>query len=377
MTQSNKYIWLRNFALLSTCGFLCYSLFPFPPISWRLLFLGTAIITIWPNAKCLTQLEKTIIIFWGLNLIYFFASYLWLDRPSTSQIGNISVTLLAIPLYGILGRKGLFTERFNLVAVMLLLISSFIYFESLKLVMLARFIGRDAITNNASTVFLYILPFILLLKNRLISYCVAIVCAYFLMEGAKRGNIVFAIPIILLFVVLIFRDKQVKVYEKFLFVIIFLFAISWGSKRFSENEYLQKRVEETIEGDSSNRDKIYSNAWNVYSESESVRNIIFGYGFDATINNKKIGNYAHNDWLEILVDYGAVGIVFYLSIFILLYKQIRKTKKLQKRFVLSAVFLVWFSKSLLSMGFTEETTFVLFMLLGGVTQGEEPNTIKQ
>lgn len=368
MTPYKKYIWLRNISLLSICGFLCYSLFPLPPITWRLLFLGTAIVAIWFNTTGLSRLEKWVIGFWGLNLVYFIASYLWLDNPSTTQIGNISVTLLAFPLFGILGRKGILTERFYIIAAVLLLLSSVVYFNSLKVMLLAKFINRDDITNNASVVFLYILPFILLVRNRYISYVITIVCAYFLMEGAKRGNIVCAIPVIILFIILTFRNKQVKVFEKILFIIFFLFAVSWGAKQFAENEYLQQRVEQTMEGDSSNRDLIYANAWNAYSGSESVLNIIWGYGFDGTINHKQIGDYAHNDWLEILVDYGAIGAIFYLSIFILLYQQIRKTKDLQTKYVLIALSTIWLLKSAFSMGFTEETTFILFMLFGYVNQ---------
>lgn len=371
MTQQKKYIWLRNIALLSICGFLCYSLFPVPPITWRLLFLGVVFFTIWPNLNKLTRLEKWIIAFWGLNLVYYFTSYFWLDSPSTTQIGNISVTLLSIPLFLTLSRRGVMTNKFYSYAIILLLLSAIVYYESLRVIMLAKFIHRDDITNNASVVFVYLLPFVLFLKNRYLSYGVTLICAYFLMEGAKRGNIVCAIPVIILLVLLTFRNKQVRIYEKFLFIVFFLFAVTWGIKQFEQNEYLQQRIEQTIEGNTSNRDRIYGNAWKVYSESESIINIIGGYGFDATVNNRQIGNYAHNDWLEILVDYGVVGIIFYTSMFILLFRQIRQKKDIQKRYTLIAITSVWFLKSAFSMGFTSDTLFILSLSLGYVYQRED------
>ena len=165
MTQQKKYIWLRNIALLSICGFLCYSLFPVPPITWRLLFLGVVFFTIWPNLNKLTRLEKWIIAFWGLNLVYYFTSYFWLDSPSTTQIGNISVTLLSIPLFLTLSRRGVMTNKFYSYAIILLLLSAIVYYESLRVIMLAKFIHRDDITNNASVVFVYLLPFVLFLKK--------------------------------------------------------------------------------------------------------------------------------------------------------------------------------------------------------------------
>lgn len=368
MRQTYKYIWLRNIALLSICGFLCFSLFPVPPITWRLLFLGTATITIWYNIYQLTHLEKWALTFAGLNLGYYFISFFWLNNPSATQIGNILVTLLSIPLFMTLGRNGVMTERFYLIGLPLLIVSSIIYFESMQLRFLEVFLGREDITNNGSVVFLYILPITLFLKNRYFSYGITLISAYFLMEGAKRGNIICAVPVIILFIVLTFRNRRVRIYEKLIFIVFFLFAISWGIKQFEQNEYLQTRVEQTIEGNSSNRDILYTNAWKVYSESNNLKNIIFGYGFQATCYNQQIGNYVHNDWLEILVDYGAFGAIFYLTIFLLLFQLIRKEKDVQKRYVLIAIALVWFFKSIFSMGFTSDTMFILFLSLGYVCQ---------
>ena len=377
MTQQKKYIWLRNISLLSICGYLCYSLFPFPPVIWRLLFLGTAILVIWPNMKSLSRLEKTVIGFWVLNLIYFFISFLWLDNPSISQIGNISVTLFAIPLFMILGRKGVMTDRFYSIAVVLLLLSAMIYFESMRVFMLAKFINRDDVTNNASVVFLYILPFILLLKNRYLSYLTTLLCVYYLMEGAKRGNIICAIPVLFIFILSIFRNKQVKFYEKLVFIVFLLFATSWGVEKFVENEYLQARVEQTMEGDSSDRDVLYTNAWRTFSESENIRNMLFGYGFDGALHHPKIKAYAHNDWLEILVDYGVLGAFFYLSIFFLLFMRIRKEKDFRKYYVMITISVIWLLKSAFSMGFTGETIFILFIAWGYVCQVKDSESQKR
>lgn len=370
MTQQKKYVWLRNIALFSICGFLCYSLFPFPPIIWRLLFLGTAILVIWPNMKNLSSFEKTVIGFWGLNLIYFFVSYLWLETPSTTQIGNISVTLLAIPFFVTLGKKGVMTDRFYSLAVILLLFSAMVYFESMRMFMFSSFIDHDDVTNNASVAFLFILPFILFLKNRYLSYFVTIVCVYFLMEGAKRGNIICAVPVLLLFILSTLRNKYVRFYEKFVFLVFLLFAISMGTKQFVENEYLQERVEQTLEGNSSNRDVIFVNAWKVFSESENIDNVIFGYGFDGTIHHENLRIRAHSDWLEILVDYGITGIIFYVSIFLSLFSMIKKEKSFKNKYILTSVVAIWFLKSIFSMGFSGEIMSLLFISLGYVSMGK-------
>lgn len=368
MIQLKKYIWLRNITLISICGFLCNSLLPLPIMTWRLLFLVIVFLTIGPNLSGLTKMEKTVIIFWGLHLIYFFVSFLWLDSPSISLIGSISVSLLSIPLFMTLGRKGVMTSRFYIVATIALVLSALYYYWIMKAKLLAALLNGQDITINASTVFLYILPIIIILKNRYISYSVLLVCVYFILDSAKRGNIVCAIPVILLFIILTFRNKQVRFYEKSIFVVFFLFAVSWGIKQYEQNEYLQQRMEDTMEGNSSGRDHIYENAWKVYSESQSVKNIILGYGFQGTVNIKQLGKYAHNDWLELLVDNGIVGALLYLYIFILLFKKIRREKDLQKRYLLISIVSVWLLKTLFSMSYTIETAYILYFMLGAVTQ---------
>lgn len=371
MRQQKKYIWYRNIALLSICGYLCYSLFPVPPITWRLLFLATAILTISPNLHTLSRFEKTVIAFWAMHLIYFFASYFWLGSPSTTLIGNISVSLLSIPLFMTLGRRGVMTQRFYLVATIALVLSALVYYWTMKIKLLTALLLAEDTTINASVVFLCIIPLIYILKNRYLSYSLLLVCVYFIMDAAKRGNIVCALPVILLFIFYTFRNKQVRFYEKSIFVAFFLFAVSWGLKQYEQNEYLQKRMEQTMEGNSSGRDRIYENSWKVYSESQYIKNIILGYGFQATYYNKQIGNYAHNDWLELLVDNGIVGELVYALIFILLFKMIIKEKNIQKRYLLLAIASIWLLKSMFSMSFTDDITYTLFLLFGYVTQKEE------
>ena len=149
-------------------------------------------------------------------------------------------------------------------------------------------------------------------------------------------------------------------------MLFFIFTVSWGLKQYEQNEYLQKRMEQTMEGNSSGRDRIYENSWKVYSESQDIKNIILGYGFQVTYYNKQIGNYAHNDWLELLVDNGLVGALFYLYIFILLFKIIKKEKDLQKRYILISIAIIWLLKSMFSMSFTSSLMCIMFITLGWI-----------
>lgn len=68
-------------------------------------------------------------------------------------------------------------------------------------------------------------------------------------------------------------------------------------------------LNQTLEGDSSGRDSIYSILWYAFLENGSLFHCLFGLGVDATISIA--GNFVHNDWLELLINNGLLGIVLY------------------------------------------------------------------
>jgi O-antigen ligase len=129
------------------------------------------------------------------------------------------------------------------------------------------------------------------------------------------------------------------------------------------SDYLVSRIAKTLEGDTSNRDIIYAAAYNTWLNAENIHNTIFGFGTDGTTH--LIGIRAHNDWLEILIDFGILGIFFYFSFLSSIVRTIWRNKHNHLLFyTLLAVFFIWFSKSLVSMGFTNDIFSFLAMEIG-------------
>jgi len=184
---------------------------------------------------------------------------------------------------------------------------------------------------------------------------------YFVIFGAKRGNIVsMIIPFYLLF-----RAKsRLKSFSSEVIAIIGFAALAvFAYYTMIGSDYLMGRIEKTIEGDSSGRDVIYATALDTWLNGEHSYNLFLGAGTDATMH--LMGVRAHNDWLEILVDFGLLGAVFYLAFFVCLLKTAWRNKKNRTTFyTLLAVFFIWFSKTLYSMGFTENLFSYLSMTIG-------------
>ena len=134
---------------------------------------------------------------------------------------------------------------------------------------------------------------------------------------------------------------------------------------FEKNDYVAQRFEQLQEGNSSGRDVIYAESWQLWSQSGNLQNFVFGYGTDGTVHNLSMHKRAHNDWLEILVDYGLIGAISYMIIFIVLATYIWQNRKNKDYLpLLISIAIIWITKSMYSMGFQEEWFAFLLMPLG-------------
>ena len=366
----DKYILVRNLALLCMIGNLLYFIFPFPAIVWRLTFVVLSLCCVYKDMLYygLDKIERSILIFVILNLVYFFVSYLWIE-PSTTVIGNTLYALLSFILFSFLGKRGLLTDRFVTIASIVLVTVSIPSFYNAQQIALSKVFYRDSTTVNSSVLFLMLLPFLFVVKNKMISLFIFCVCLFFFFFGAKRGNIVAAVIPSILYVWVLLRESR-RSFIKIILLIIAIIAISyWLKDLVLSNEYLLKRIDSTLEGDSSGRDVIYDSTWNLWYNSNSLINILFGFGYDGTVTFSPTHHYAHNDWLEIIVNFGLLGILCYVWIFITIFKTILKIKLVSRKYILESIVCIWILKTLFSMGYTEESMALMAIPFGFIYSG--------
>jgi len=117
------------------------------------------------------------------------------------------------------------------------------------------------------------------------------------------------------------------------------------------------------EGGSSGRDIIYANIFNGWYSSQSILNLLFGFGFAASLNLSN-GKFAHNDWLELLSNFGLIGICVYLGLFIIGFKYVFYTKwTVEKRILIFTVLLIWLFTTFVSMSYTSEKGYIQSLLI--------------
>ncbi len=362
----DKFILIRNLAIICMIGNLLYFLFPFPAIVWRLSFVLLSLYCVYEDyiRYGFSGIEKAILIFTGLNLIYFFVSYLW-SNPSTTTLGNTLYALLAYVMFAFLGKEGILTHKFILVSAILLTVAAIPSFYNAQQLALAKLAsGGDETTVNASTIFLMLLPLLLCLKKRMVSLVLYCICLFFLITGAKRGNTLAAIIPSILFLWMLFKENKKNVFKISLLVIAVAAIAVWAKDMVLSDDYLLSRYEQTLEGNTSGRGVIYSTMWNMWSGSDNIVNLLFGYGYNGTFLYSPMHKFAHSDWLEILVDFGLLGALFYAAIFISFARLYFRLDRGYARLACIAIVSIWLMKTIYSMGFTDQTLALMAIPFG-------------
>lgn len=360
--MNKKAVFLRNISILCICGCLLFWIFPFPPMVWRiLLILISLYVILTQNTKRMLFCEK-ICVFLSLMFMLYFVISIAGQSNTISEIGNVLCALLPIPLFKYLTEKSVFTDKvINILVVLILVCSVFFYFEfqNLKYAQIGR---EENIAINASGLFLAIIPLLFITKNNIIKFGALLVCSYFLISAVKRGNIIAAIVPIFLLLYQHFKGSKKSIWKTILYIIFIVGFVIVIYNWVISNEFFQYRVEQTEEGNSSNRDILYRSILNIFHNTDSVIHILFGYGYNAT--NRLIGMMAHSDWLEILLDYGVIGVVIYALFFVSTIHQVKYYNNAQEKLFLVSCIIIWILKSIYSMFIFDTNSFVMAMCIG-------------
>lgn len=314
---------------------------------------------------------------WLLSLFVVYGVVLLIDRgPSIvvngevfSNSGYIKPIVLSLcPIYAFyeFARSGFLTKeklKFWIVAFFVVTTCSFFYEQQKRIMTLLESGSKAAgVTNNASYVFLGLIPLLIFYRKHLfIQYIALAYCLYFVVSGMKRGAILIAVICLCVFIYQSFRQAASKQKMLLCFLIIALIYIGYMfiSADLMQDTYFQTRLEETLEGQSSGRNEIYSNIWEVYKNSD-LFNLIFGFGANGTM--LYTAKFAHSDWLEILMNQGILGVSVYLLYWCQFYRSWKKTRNEEIKTALGLLLLILLIKSVFSMSYASYTFYINSLL---------------
>lgn len=233
------------------------------------------------------------------------------------------------------------------------------------------------IVNNASYTFVWLLPFVFLfIKRKILSFIFAFICLVFIIQGGKRGAMVTGGIALIVFTYYQLRTlSQKNRIRGYVLVLMGMIAMSYYAyDYYSNNEFLINRIEQTTEGYSSGRDVLAEKIFNGWLNSETYYHLLFGYGFAASWDFA--GNYAHNDWLELLSNFGLIGVFICLMLFYTAFSyNYKQGWSKNKRILGFTIVFMWLLITLFSMGYPSNDNYLMAFLLAYLIGNNEKQLI--
>ena len=296
-------------------------------------FVVLASLLSWTGDPLQLDISKNFLL---VGATYFSASYYFRTRILTNrqlQWFWIIAIILAIPLY------------YN-------------YQE-----ILVNNLGRSTVTNNIGYLFLALFPMILASQRSYKKLIAILVVSFFVFHSLKRGAI-------FLFVVstVIYglnsrgrtRNHRTNTYiKRFALVLLPLCLYYVLSIKASSLTLLAKLLARFNE-QAGARPENYIALFNHLSSDIGARRTLFGSGSAATASITPEQALAHNDWLEITVDFGFIGLILYALWFLTTVRLIHPFNG-SRNSEAAILVLSWAMLSLYSMWFNSHIT-AIYML---------------
>ena len=154
---------------------------------------------------------------------------------------------------------------------------------------------------------------------------------------------------------------------------IFVGFVLLGGLYLGLNQFMAKEIEsitariENIKSDEgSGRGEIYNSVYYEITENQDIISYLFGKGHNEVINSKgSKGFSAHNEFLEVAYDYGIIGFIIFLFIFVAILRTCKKPKIHHHKVAIFLSFIIFFTFSLTSHTILNTTNIVFLCMFWG------------
>ncbi|MBO5538855.1 MAG: hypothetical protein J6I52_09665 [Prevotella sp.] len=279
-----------------------------------------------------------------------------------------SWSLLPIFAFYNFAKKGLLTKQFMLKWVYACVVVATISYYFGMLQSLARHEGEEEATNNGGYIIISLLPMFIFLKDRSWPQYLLIAGAMLLaILSMKRGAALVGIISVTIYFYYLFRNsKKSRKIQAFVALMVAALSLFYVYDRLSTtSEYFQERMEETMEGDTSGRDYIHGFLIEYYLNQYTPTEQLIGRGGNATL--EVLGQFAHNDWIELGINQGLLGMLLYLFFWIAFVKLLMKRNvPPEVKTALAMIFVIYFLKTFFSMSYSGYTLYASMVFGYGI-----------
>lgn len=275
-----------------------------------------------------------------------------------------SWSLLPIFAFYHFAKTGQLTKQFMLKWLgVFIVVATISYFSGLRHAMMRN--DEEETTNNAGYLIVSLIPMFVFLKKRSwVQYLLIGGALLLTIMSVKRGAVLVGLVAVAVYFRYLFKNSTLMGQMNLVFALIIAASgIFYTFDRLlTSSAYFQERMDETLEGDTSGRDVIQGFLINYYMNQYTLTEQLIGKGANATL--EVFGMFAHNDWIELGINQGLLGILFYLFFWIAFVKLLlRWDVPPEVKTVLTMIFAIYFLKTFFSMSYSVYT-FYACMALG-------------
>ena len=221
------------------------------------------------------------------------------------------------------------------------------------------------ITNNAGYFLVSVIP-ILALSNlkQYVRFVLLGLCIFFVVSSFKKGAIITGTVSAAMFLYHTVKSvsKQKRIlYIVFAVILVYLFY-DYLYNLFLDNDYFYSRIEQFfVERNAGERENLYSTFYNFFLSQDNIINILLGNGAYYTLQISD--NFAHNDWLEIAVGQGLLGLIVYVNYWIATYRMaVKSNLPSNKSFAMLLIFVIYLLKTMFSMSYDAMNIFSTYVI---------------
>ncbi len=315
-----------------------------------------------------------ILIFWAMNAISFiispkhlFSYLLFLEADTLVIFKSITIALFSFfPFYYFFKHSYIKESSFKSY-ILLLFIGSILNLISGYFLQAQETLEKNNVVNEAY-LFVQLIPlFFIFFKGRQ-QYLLMAASALLILWGSKRGAILCMGFEMLVFFIYLWKEDPFGRKHRGVILLLVGLMVCVGAYFVLGNEFLQERLLSTgsnVDKSGDVRTERYLALWTIYFNNSSIEELLFGYGFAQTFNLG--GGLAHQDWIELLIDNGFVGLLLYVLMIGACVKNIIKWNKCIPKFVKYALIcctINWCLTATYSMVYASRESFIFFLSLG-------------
>lgn len=311
------------------------------------------------------RLSRRLSCLWLYICIVSFIYFLYHPIGSKNLYGMIILPLL---LFYFSGTTSHYAKSDNVIIWTMTIVVLFLAYYYLKNYYEKELFYAEKTSTGAYAI-LYLLPFLLCHKNRVFQILAIILTLVVIMFSLKRGGFVALLAAIVVYL-LIFQiginKKRFNIWRLLLLVVLpigFYMLIIYLDENVLEGLLFSRfEMDETGSG----RLEIYQKYWMMIIDS-SPWYLLVGHGWQGSLRDSGLGYTCHNDFLESIVDFGIIGFILYIILYIELIKLCRRMVRDNNVYspALGASIAMFFTNSMVSHILIYPKYLILFTLFWG------------